>query len=315
MSRFLLQICIPVYNAARYVDTLFNALLKINNDTIAFCFVDDGSTDNSTDLIQKFIENSNNNNNIFLKSQNNQGVSAARNAAITMTDADYIWFVDSDDEIIANNFQYLITKLKQGKDYVAISYLEELHNGNYIHRIFKHQFLSVSSYLTSCFVGAAWIAIFKKSLIKDIQFEKSITLGEDQFFHLKVLSSGVSLVEFINQPILVYAYNDQSLTRKFVVERYQRSLHFYQNALVNGVFKELPYNRVLLRVFVFLHYEFLSRYDSTFLYKIPLLRPYVYFEVFSFTKRGKKMLFSYLIHRFKNFVSLRSIQVLPFKLK
>lgn len=88
------SIILPVYNVAPYLDDTFKSLLNQTLQEIEIIVVNDGSTDNSEDIIKKYVQQDQR---IKYISQDNQGLSGARNTAIKYTTGDYIYMMDSDD--------------------------------------------------------------------------------------------------------------------------------------------------------------------------------------------------------------------------
>jgi glycosyltransferase involved in cell wall biosynthesis len=92
----ILSIIIPVYNCASYLEIGFEHLKPLYSSNLDFeiIFVNDGSTDNSLQILKE-IERKNQC--IKIISQENQGSSGARNTAIDVAKGDYLQFLDSDD--------------------------------------------------------------------------------------------------------------------------------------------------------------------------------------------------------------------------
>lgn len=88
------SVIIPVYNVERYLCECLDSLLSQTLDGVELICVNDGSTDNSGDILEKYAGKYSN---IIVINQTNQGQSAARNNAISYAKGKYITFVDSDD--------------------------------------------------------------------------------------------------------------------------------------------------------------------------------------------------------------------------
>ncbi len=100
----LVSLIIPVYNVENYLQ---KALLSVESQTmkdIEVIIVNDGSTDGSIDIINKFCKR---NSNFLLISQKNKGLSAARNRGLSVSRGKYIAFMDSDDYIEPNFIECL----------------------------------------------------------------------------------------------------------------------------------------------------------------------------------------------------------------
>ena len=95
-TRISLSVIIPVYNTARWVGECLESILAQEAFDLEVICVDDGSTDNSLEILREYEKKDSR---IIIITQENQGVSVARNAGIDAAHGRYIWFVDSDDTI------------------------------------------------------------------------------------------------------------------------------------------------------------------------------------------------------------------------
>ena len=95
----LLSVIIPLYNTEKYIGECLSSILDNNADTADYeiIVVNDGSTDESGTIVQSFCDN---NYNIRLINQKNQGVGVARMNGVKEATGDYIWFIDSDDYLV-----------------------------------------------------------------------------------------------------------------------------------------------------------------------------------------------------------------------
>ena len=92
---FSLSIIIPCYNVEEYIPKTLDSLSQLNNaENCEFIFINDGSTDNTLLHIQSFAKNDHR---AIVINQSNQGVSAARNAALSIAKKEYILCLDGDD--------------------------------------------------------------------------------------------------------------------------------------------------------------------------------------------------------------------------
>lgn len=109
-----ISIIIPVYNVEKFVFKCLNSVLKQEPnkfEKVEIIVVNDGSTDDSLTIVEEIKKE---HNEIIIISQENQGLSAARNAGLSIATGDYIWFIDSDDWIAPNSLQ-IISKIIEEK--------------------------------------------------------------------------------------------------------------------------------------------------------------------------------------------------------
>lgn len=98
----MFSIIIPAYNAEKYIKRSIDSVLLQENQNFEIIVVNDGSTDNTADLVKRIEDNR-----VILLEQDNAGVSAARNAGIKQAKGEYICFLDADDEYLPNHLRTL----------------------------------------------------------------------------------------------------------------------------------------------------------------------------------------------------------------
>ena len=92
----MISIIIPIYNAEKYISTCLGSILSQTLYNIEIICVNDGSTDNSLEILEEYQKKDSR---IVILNQENQGVSVARNYGISKTTTEYIMFMDADDTI------------------------------------------------------------------------------------------------------------------------------------------------------------------------------------------------------------------------
>ena len=109
-NRPKISVIIPIYNAAEYLIQSLNSLTAQTLKDIEIICVDDGSTDNSSDILKQYAQNDTR---FKIIKQKNQGSAAARNTAIKYAMGEYIGFMDSDDCINETYFADLYKVAKK----------------------------------------------------------------------------------------------------------------------------------------------------------------------------------------------------------
>lgn len=105
-----ISIIIPVYNVEKYISRcLLSVINQTYNDTIECIIINDCTSDNSMTIINELITTTINKNIIFktINHTVNQGQSAARNSGIRVSTGEYLFFLDSDDELCINALEDL----------------------------------------------------------------------------------------------------------------------------------------------------------------------------------------------------------------
>jgi len=98
LSRMIkVSVILPIYNVAPYLDETFQSLFTQTLKEIEIIAVNDGSTDNSEDIVRKYAQQDSR---IIIFNQKNKGQSAARNLALQHATGQYIYMMDSDDKLI-----------------------------------------------------------------------------------------------------------------------------------------------------------------------------------------------------------------------
>lgn len=126
-----ISVLIPVYNVEAYIEECIRSILKNTFQDFEIICVDDGSSDDSLNILERLSKEDAR---IKVVSQKNQGQSVARNKALELAEGKYVYFLDSDDKITENALGELYEKLEQdaldvlyfsGKSFYATAELEE----------------------------------------------------------------------------------------------------------------------------------------------------------------------------------------------
>ena len=105
----LVSIIIPIYNVEKYLDECIKSVLNQTYHNLEIILIDDGSTDSSKIICEKY---KNIDNRIQLITKKNGGLASARNLGIDMAKGNYIYFLDSDDYIKKSTIEEVIDYMK-----------------------------------------------------------------------------------------------------------------------------------------------------------------------------------------------------------
>ena len=109
------SILLPSYNYERYIEVAINSVLKQTYANWELIIIDDGSSDNSVNIIKPYTKNKR----IRLYTQTNQGVTKTLNKAFKLAKGDYICFLDADDFYHPKKLEKQVQMLEKGYDLVT----------------------------------------------------------------------------------------------------------------------------------------------------------------------------------------------------
>ena len=189
----LLSIIVPVYNVEKYIRSCIESIFRQNLDENVFevIIVNDGTQDNSMEIIQDIIAS---HSNIIVINQENLSLSVARNNGIAKASGEYILMPDSDDLLIEDSLSVLLEKaVSTMADLVVADFLEmtdeEIENNKVINQK-EFKFIEKSSrelFLQDlnprqCYV---WRTLFRRNFLLDnnIKFVPGIRYQDVPFTH------------------------------------------------------------------------------------------------------------------------------------
>ncbi len=190
-----LSIIMPVYNVAPYLDEALDSAENQTYKDLEIICVNDGSTDNSIEILEKHAEKDSR---IRIISQENQGLSGARNTGMRVALGEYIYFFDSDDILAPHAMEKAIENLeKYNADASEFNYVDFKYDTHIDMRkyVYKERLVEViesdgkSENPIKKFGRwpvMVWCRVYRKSFLEDnnLYFKKHIRLNEDQPFNL-----------------------------------------------------------------------------------------------------------------------------------
>ncbi len=225
----LVSVIMPVYNAVNYLENAVQSILNQDYDPFELILVDDGSTDGSAAVCDRFSQSDSR---VTVIHKKNGGICSARNTAIAASGGKYIAFCDHDDCYKNGYIRKTVTAAEDNNAaIVKFVYQREVwYRGRRIdsgRELLPDKTLSVqdtvSEYsLFNCVVRALWNGLYRRDIIEEhtIRFDESIRAGmEDYIFNLKYLKY-VNGVTFLSDCLFIH-YNryEQSTSEKYVSSR------------------------------------------------------------------------------------------------
>lgn len=246
-NKGLVSVIIPVYNVEEYLHQCIESVLAQTYPFFEIILVDDGSTDKSGNICDEYILKDNR---IYVIHQENRGLSEARNAGVEKATGKYIYFLDSDDWILAETFVKLVKKIDStNADFVFFD-ANSFEDGNPEKEI-KQNYLRHKEYMTDCgynllkelqengeYHSAVPLLFIRKSFYDNLnlKFVKGI-LYEDMVFTYEIFCRG-NKVSYINEPFYQRRYRSGSImTAKKSLKNFRSAREVY--VLVRNISKEL----------------------------------------------------------------------------
>ena len=202
------SIIVPVYNVEKYIDKCLSSLVNQTLNDIEIIIVNDGSIDNSEQIILKYKEKYPSKI-VYLKKENG-GLSDARNFGMPYAKGDYIAFLDSDDYVELDTYEKLYNRaIQTDADMVECDFYWE-YSDKKIHDTSANYKDESDMYANARVV--AWNKLYKKDLIinSGIKFPKGLRYEDLEFFY-KILPQ-LKKIELINEPLIHYVQRDDSIT-------------------------------------------------------------------------------------------------------
>ena len=164
-----ISVIVPVYNVYNYIDKCLNSLVNQTLRDIEIIVVNDGSPDNSEEIIEKYIKKYSN---IKYYKKKNGGISDARNYGLKYATGEYIGFVDSDDYVKENMYEEMYNKALTDNYDMVVCDLNYVYDDKII-RVdcgIKKDTENVKSIYIDNY-PVVWNKIFKRELFNNIQFK------------------------------------------------------------------------------------------------------------------------------------------------
>lgn len=214
----MISVVVPVYNAENNIENCIKSILKQTYQDYELILINDGSTDGSLKICQKYVQKDKR---VRIISQTNRGVSETRNVGIRNAKGEYIQFIDSDDEITADMLELMVAEMQNSDvDIVICGYNEILTRQTNTVIPDKKGIMDIRelndnypNIFERFLLNAVWNKLYKKNKIKNF-FVQNLSMGEDLIFNLEYMKQ-ISTISFIDKPLYQYYVYENSLTRKF----------------------------------------------------------------------------------------------------
>lgn len=172
----LISVIVTAYNIEEYLPRCVESLLVQTHQPLQIIIVDDGSTDGTPEICDRYA---NENENITVIHQENGGPSAARNAGVEIAQGEYIGYVDGDDWVEPTMYEDMLQAcLKAGAQVAICSYrqigegAEDINPTGNIVELTREEALDIyiNGHSQYHIYHSVWSKLFDRKLIQDVQF-------------------------------------------------------------------------------------------------------------------------------------------------
>lgn len=217
-----LSLIVPVYNVENYIIECLNSIVNIipSDGSTEVIIINDGSPDNSINLAENYILNLNDNikNNFHIFSQENRGLSGARNTGIDNAKGRYLAFLDSDDVLQGDFFNDILAIIKKHNpdivEFRAIRFDDNGNTSNPFPKLFDDGLYDLDQKIWKklCNISAwySWLRVYNKNLFDDIKFPEGKNYEDaytTPYVYLKAKN-----IYFCNNQYIGYRINPNGIT-------------------------------------------------------------------------------------------------------
>lgn len=234
LKHYFISVIIPNYNYSHYLNETVQSVLSQNYSDLECIIVDDGSTDNSREVILELEKKDKRVRSVFKK---NGGLSSARNAGIKVAKGDYIAFLDADDLWKPEKLQNQIVCLQKNKDsnFVFSNYTGFYPDGR--KEDFKHEFGNPDFFdfiRQNPVAGSASSVLIAKTIInKTGYFDESLKSTEDHDYWFRCLLQGAKM-KFCNHHDVLIRLHESSMSKNL------QRMNFYNYTVLKKQTETFP---------------------------------------------------------------------------
>ena len=184
MNNIKVSVIVPVYNVGKYLPECLNSLINQTLKEIEIICINDGSTDNSLEILNGYAQKDNR---IKVINQENQGVSVARNVGIDLANGEYLMFLDGDDYLRCDACEIAYNSIKKdNSDICMFGYTVQVDDEFIDGRELKvlREYADKKEQLNLYSFYSSIDKIYKTTFLKDlnIKFIENLQTAEDLVF-------------------------------------------------------------------------------------------------------------------------------------
>lgn len=227
-----ISVVIPAYNASTSIVRSIISVYEQTSQVHEVIVVNDGSTDDTVEVVNKYIQDKNLSN-LHIFSQRNAGPSAARNKGVKFSTGNYIAFLDADDTWHRNKIEIQKNYINKFPDFAIIC-------GEMDDRFKESDGTEILDFYKSLWKTPFFTStiVIKKEALIDVRFDENKRLSEDYKLYMTILKTNSALK--IKRQIIHYHIDKSGASKSLSSQLWNMEkgeldnyLHFYKKGYIN----------------------------------------------------------------------------------
>ena len=212
----LISVIIPAYNVEKYIKACLDSIIIQTYSNFEVIVINDGSTDQTKKMLNEYESNPK----IRIFSQENGGLSAARNQGLKLANGELVCFVDSDDSVKSDYLEKLVAPFIEDVDVdITVCGYQEKFENSVINHVLKSQKITGRKATEDLLIKQqdfnvlAWNKLYRKSLFSDYKIEYPVRqIHEDNLTTYKLFFHAQKIV-YISDELYVYQRTHSEITK------------------------------------------------------------------------------------------------------
>lgn len=237
----LISVIVPVYNVEKYLSKCVESIINQTYKNLEIILVDDGSTDNSLQICEKYAQKDNR---IKVIHKKNGGQATARNIGLDIAEGEYIGFVDADDYIHSEMYDKLIKRIQKFNSGIVMCGRFNVDEVRGISKplfefnsevVFEDEEILRRFFITDHIDGSPCDKLFDKNIIGEMRFPEGY-ICEDIPFIYNILK-GTNKVVHIGEPLYFYLQRRGSTSKPNKISEKTRGITKYSADIRTEIYK------------------------------------------------------------------------------
>lgn len=212
----LISIIVPAYNVEKYIKACLDSIIIQTYSNFEVIVINDGSTDQTKKMLNEYESNPK----IRIFSQENGGLSAARNHGLKLANGELVCFIDSDDSVKSDYLEKLVAPFIEDVDVdITVCGYQEKFENSVINHVLKSQKITGRKATEDLLIKQqdfnvlAWNKLYRKSLFSDYKIEYPVRqIHEDNLTTYKLFFHAQKIV-YISDELYVYQRTHSEITK------------------------------------------------------------------------------------------------------